>query len=107
MTPFAAPLTVAPGSPAGTAVLFDPGTSDASLGLLMLSTDVPQWITVAFGGVAGIPGSASFGVYVGPGGAALDLHGTPLSAFGAGQVTVTTIASASGLGALLTGCLLP
>jgi hypothetical protein len=105
---FASPGGIPPASPAGTVVLFDPGPSDVELGLLVLTTDVAQWITLSWSGQSGQPGQVAMPVYVGPGGASFDLRGQPLSAFGAAgrQITATT-SVASGLGWIVTGRYLP
>jgi hypothetical protein len=90
-----------PLSAAATYTLFDPGTSDVCLDLVVISTDNPQWVTVGFGPTA-LP------LFVGPGGVALDMHSARLSDFNAiGRPITLTMSLAGGLGALVTGAYIP
>jgi hypothetical protein len=101
------------GSAAGSILtIADPGSSDAELGVLVVTTDVAQWITLGFGAQGGTVGDLatqggplSVQLFVG---LAIDWHGMTLGALGAQgrQVTVQTSAI-SGLGCILGGCTIP
>lgn len=95
--------------------IFDPGSADAELGVLVITTDAAQWVTLGFGAQGGIAGETSqqagaiaVPLYVGPGGLAIDWHGMTLGSLGAAgrQITVTT-SVISGLGCIFGGCTIP